>query len=247
MKNMTINCGFEENEELTWFYQLSHNEKRELFFRILWSQVRPSYFFDGLDNSEQDIKNIDHISFHLDGTVHIRFHDQLNKPDIILHTKLKNTIKEMGQDKYGPLLIISVYDLQQFKQFIGKGNPLIFDKFQNAQFRWDVQGFKKFSLIFFLVGGHVNHQLMLETHFPGIFNKKASPYLMNLFGNESKIEMENGEVKKVNDLGLLMGFTTKVIPKPPVETLSGTKKFDRIENLMGLNIIPSDEKIRRMV
>jgi len=244
--NMAINCGFEDKGEITWFSRLSHNEKRELFFWILWDKIKPSYFFDGLDNSEQDIKNIDHISFHKDGTIHIRFYDQSSNADKIIHTKLVNTILGMEQDKYGPLLTISIYDSNLFKKFIGKDDPVVFNKFQHTQLKWDIEGIEKFSLVFFLVGGHINHRLMLEKNFPGMFNMGASPYLMNFFGDDSKLEMENGEVKKVNDLGLLVAFTTKTIPRPPKEAITGTRKFDRIEIPLGINITPSDEKIRRM-
>ena len=64
---------------------------------------------------------------------------------------------------------------------------------------------------------------MLETHFPSIFNISASPFLMNYFGDESKVIMERGEVTKINDLGLLIGYTSKVIPHPPDKALIGPK------------------------
>jgi hypothetical protein len=62
--------------------------------------------------------------------------------------------------------------------------------------------------------------------------------------------MEHGEVKKIDDLGLLIGYTPKVIPRPPDQALVGPKKlkeFTRIENMLGVSLIPSDDKIRRLV
>jgi len=247
---LTINCGFDWQKEITYFAQLSHNEKRELFFRILWSKVKPSYYYDGLEGREQDITNIDHISFHNDGTVQVRYFGTGKKKEKIYHTKLQNTILTMSQDVYGPLLILSIYDIATFRKYIGKPTSLVFEGSQNVQYHWEIEDTNQFSLVFFLVGGNVNFKLMLDTHFPSIFNIAASPFLMNYFGDENKVVVEHGEVKKIDDLGLLIGYTPKVIPRPPDKALIGpekSKEFVRIENMLGLNLIPSDDKIRRLV
>jgi len=247
---MTINCGFNWQNEITYFAQLSHNDKRELFFRILWGKVRPSYYYDGLESREQDIMNIDHISFHDDGTVHIRYFSPGKKKEKIHHTKLQNTILTMSQDVYGPLLILSIYDIETFRKHIGTATSLVFEGSQNIQYHWEIENTNQFSLVFFLVGGNVNHKLMLDTHFPSIFNISASPFLMNYFGDENQVVMEHDEVVKVIDLGLLIGYTTKVIPRPPPRVLVGPKKskeFTKIENMLGLSLVPSDDKIRGLV
>lgn len=247
---LTINCGFNWQNEITYFAQLSHNEKRELFFRILWGKVKPSYYYDGLESREQDIKNIDHISFHNNGTVHIRYYGAGKRKDRIHHAKLQNTIPNMSQDVYGPLLILSIYDIRRFRKFIGRETSLVFEGSRNIQYHWEIESANQCSLVFFLVGGNVNYKLMLDTHFPSIFNISASPFLMNYFGDESKVVMEHGEVKKIDDLGLLIGYTPKVIPRPPEQALIGPKKSKespRIENMLGLSLIPSDDKIRRLV
>ena len=247
---LTINCGFNCQNEITYFAQLSHNEKRELFFRILWDKVKPSYYYDGVENREQDIMNIDHISFHGDGTVHVRYFSEGKKKEKIEHTKLQNTIPSMSQDVYAPLLILSVYDISTFTKHIGKSTSLAFEGSQNVNYHWEIEATNQCSLVFFLVGGNVNYKLMLDTHFPSIFYRSASPFLMNYFGDESKVIFEHGDVKKVDDLGLLIGYTSKVIPRPPDQALIGLKKskeFTRIENMLGLSLIPSDDKIRRLV
>jgi hypothetical protein len=249
-KVLNLNCGFDWQNEITYFAQLSHNEKRELFFRILWGKVKPSYYFDGLESQEQDVTNIDHISFHDDGTVHIRYYNVAKKKEKIYHAKLQNTILTMSQDVYGPLLILSVYDINAFRKHIGKATSLVFEGSQNIQYHWEIEDTHQFSLVFFLVGGDVNYKMMLSNHFPSVFNIAASPFLMNYFGDENKVIMEHGEVKKVNDLGLLIGYTPKVIPRPSHQTLVGPKKskeFTRIENMLGLSLVPSDDKIRRLV
>jgi len=248
--DLTINCGYDWQKEITYFAQLSHNKKRELFFRIFWSKVKPSYYYDGLEGREQDITNIDHISFHSDGTVHVRYFGTGKKKDKILHTKLQNTILNMPQNVYGSLLILSIYDIETFNKYIGKPTSLVFDNTQNIQYHWEIENTNQFSLVFFLVGGDVNYKLMFETHYPNIFNISASPFLMNFFGDESKVVIEHGEVTKINDLGLLIGYTPKVIPRPPDKSLVGpdkSKEFSKIENMLGLSLVPSDDKIRQLV
>src|SRR5436190_1930006 len=113
---LTVNCGFDLQNEITYFVQLSYNEKRELFFRILWGKVKPSYYFDGVESREHDIATIDHISFHDDGTIHLRYYNAAKEKEKIYHAKLQNTILTMRQDVYGPLLIVSIYDVDAFKK-----------------------------------------------------------------------------------------------------------------------------------
>lgn len=243
-----MNFGFKKRDEVTYFALLSHNEKRELFFQFLWNQVKPSYFYDGLDNSEKDITNMDHISFHKDGTIHYRTSNSSKKPDKIFDKRLKNTIVAMPQNTYLPLLIFSVYDVEELRKHIGKSIPRTYVNFSNTSYYWELENTNQFSLVFFLIGADINYKLMLPTHFPTIFNLKASPLLMNYFGDEDKVEMENGEVTKVNDLGLLIGYTEKFIPRPPSEVLVGSKRkksVQRIENMFGLTITPTDDMIIR--
>lgn len=245
---MTMNFGFKKRNKLTYFVLLSHNEIRELFFQFLWNQVNPSYFYDGLDNSEKDITNIDHISFHKDGAIHYRISNSSRKSDKIFDKRLKNTIAAMPQDTYLPLLIFSIYDVEELRKHIGKLTPRTYVNFSNASYHWELEDTNQFSLVFFLIGADVNHIVMLQKHFPAIFNIKASPLLMNYFGDDDKVEIKNGEVTKVNDLGLLIGYTENVIPRPPSEALVGSKRkksVERIETMFGLTLTPTDDMIMR--
>lgn len=247
---LTINCGFKWKNEITYFAQLSHNKKRELFFRVLWGGIKPSYYFDGQENREQNITSIDHVSFHTDGTVHIRYYDAAKKKGKIHHTKLQNTILNMPQDVYGPLPILSIYDVDTFRKYLGKATSLSFKGSQNIQYQWEVEDTKQFSLVFFLVGGNVNYKLMLDQRFPSVFSISASPFLMNYFGDESKVVMEHGEIKKVNDLGMLIAYTKKVIPHPSSNAYIGPKKskeLTRIEKMIGIHLVPSDDTIKRLI
>ena len=246
--DVIINCGFKWENEITYFAQLSHNDKRELFFRVLWGGGKPSYYFDGLENKEQNITNIDHISFHNDGTVHIRYYDAAKKKGKIYHTKLHNTILNMPQNVYGPLLIFSIYDVDAFRKYLGKATSLSFNGSKNIQYQWEIEDTNQFSLVFFLVGGDVNYKLMLDKHFPSMFSVSASPLLMNYFGDEKKVVLEHGEIKKVNDLGMLIAYTKRVIPHPSSGAYVGPKfqKFTRIEKMIGIHLVPSDETIRQL-
>ncbi|MDD2487487.1 MAG: hypothetical protein PHS92_03890 [Candidatus Gracilibacteria bacterium] len=242
---VTINCGLNENEDTTYFMQLSYNDEGELFFRPLWGDIRPTYYFDGFNNEEFDIYNIDHISFHKDGTIHTRYFDDQRKKEKILDKKLENSLGEMGMDYYAPLLAFSIYDIRKFIKYIGKKEPLIFGNNTDEPYIWDISGTNQISFVFFLVGGNVNHEIMLETYFPNIFNIKASPLLLNYFGKEDKIEFVDG-LMKVNAAGLLVACTTRIITSQPERPLLGQKYLKTISNteaMMGITITPGDKRI----
>lgn len=246
----TINFGLKEGENTVYFMQISHNDKRELFFRTLWGEVKPTHFFDWLYNKEFDIQSIDHISFHKDGNIHLRYRDASKKRDKIFDKKLLNTLWEMSMDCYAPLLIFSIHDIQTFKNHIGIDKPQLMRDCPNTSYNFDIDWTNQASFVVFLVWGNVNHRAMLETHFPNMFNINASPFLLNYFWDESKLEMI-GNTLKVNDVGLLVACTTRVIALPieARQVVSSTymKEMDRIEIPMWLSLTPTDDKIRRLI
>lgn len=250
-KNSTINYGIKHNDETTYFFQLSNNEKREFFFRILWGDLKPLFYYDGVENREENITNIDHVSFHESGEYHVTYYKEKNKKGRIRHKKLINTIKTMPQTAYVPLLILSIYSIDMFVNYIGRTRPLRFDNVQNISIELDSENIKRFSVVIFLVGSEVNYELMLNNQFPGMFNIHVSPFIMNFFGDESKVELnKNNEVVKVNDLGLLIACTDKVIPNASAQVKfekNISREFSRVENPLGMSLIPSDEKIRSLI
>ena len=166
------------------------------------------------------------------------------------HVKLPTGIDAMPQDVFAPLLILSIYDPEALVKHIGRTTPLVFEGSLNRQYHWDIDGAPQFSLVFFLVGGHVDYKTMLNQYFPGVFNIAASPFLMNYFGSEDKVVIRDDQVMEVNDLGLLIGYTSKVLPRPPRGSLVGPEKsreFVRTEHLLGLSLLASDDKIGHLV
>ena len=91
---------------------------------------------------------------------------------------------------------------------------------------------------------------MLQTHFPSVFEIDNSAGLTNCFGNEINIVMANQLIFKENDFRLLVGFTNKVIPRPPINVGVSPRMLqnaDWIENPLGFSMSHSDESINRLV
>jgi hypothetical protein len=62
--------------------------------------------------------------------------------------------------------------------------------------------------------------------------------------------MANQLIYKENNLRLLVGFTKKVIPKPPPKAVVGLKRlrsFDRVEIPIGFTMTQRDERINDLV
>jgi hypothetical protein len=156
----------------------------------------------------------------------------------------------MPQTVYLPLFIYSLYDIESSWKVIGKPTPLEFKRTPDIDFTWNIHDSNQFSLVFFLVGGDVNVPIMLRSHFPSIFEIDDSAGLTNCFGNDISIVMANQLIYKENNLRLLVGFTKKVIPKPPPRVVVGPKRlrsFDRVEIPIGFTMTQRDERINDLV
>lgn len=248
---MTTNIGFEKDGKITYVLNLSHNFRRELFFRVLWKKdLKPSYYFDGVVNQELKITTIDHISFHEDGTVHLRYYNNAKKPLKTKLIKFQNLIKDMPLSTYMPLFVLSIYNADNAQKFLGSEKPLEFNEQSNLNFKFELENNNSFSLVFFLVSGDVNCAQMSEVHFPGIFNRSASPVLVNYFGEEDKVCIENDVLKRSDDLSLFIGYTERVIKRPAVNLLIGpnNKEITRIDtDFIGFRIPQSDRSINSLV
>lgn len=245
---LTINCWIDKNNVITNFLQLSHNDKEEIFFRVLWNDKKPSYFFDWLDNSEMDINNIDHISFHKSWTIHIRYLDSFKKTERIFHKKLKESIFKIPSNQYLPLLIFSVYDVDSFVKHIWLKEPLLFNKNQNISYNWDLEQNNKFSLVFFLLWSDIDYKSLL-LKFWSIFNISLSPMLFNYLWNENNVKILNDTLVEYKWQSLLIAYTNNIIEFPKTWKIYWSKyekEFNIIEPLMWINIVSTDEKIKSL-
>jgi len=240
--NTTLNLAVNQSEKLVYVAQLSHNEKWELFFRPLWNQNKNSFFYDGLDNSERDIQKIDHFSFHEDGTIHLIMKDISGNRDVLFHQKLSNTISTMPKDRYGALLIYSIYDFSLVKRYMSKPSHLTFSNSKNVDMQFEIQGNdNQFSLVLFLLGENIDVKRMLLSHFPSIFIPGNSICIGDFLVNR------NNQSPR---LQLLVAYTNKVIHPPHPNALASSQKYkqaSRVENPIGIRLACSDEGIRQMI
>jgi hypothetical protein len=247
--SFTINFGYKKSDRVLYIAHLSRNNRQELFFRFILSDIKATHYYDGVNKIEEDISSIDHLSIHKDGTTHIRYYGLSKKPKKISSNILR-PLTEMPQTVYLPLFILSLYDVDKSWDFIGKPNPLEYKRTPDIDFTWNIHESNQFSLVFFLVGGDVNVPIMLQSHFSSVFEIDNSPSLTNCFGNKINIVIANQLIYKENDLRLLVGFTKKVIQRPPPKIVVGPKRlrsFDRVEIPIGFTVTQSDQRINSMV
>ncbi len=247
--SFTVNFGYKKNGRVLYIAHLSRNNNQELFFRFILSKIKAAQYYDSVNKIDEDIRSIDHLSIHKDGTTHIRYSGLAKKRGKIAGNKLKPLI-EMPQTSFLPLFILSLYDIDRCWDFIGRPTPIEYERTPDVDFTWDIHEKNQFSLVFFLVGGDVNVPIMLQSHFPSVFDVSDSVGLTNCFGNEINIVMANQLIFKENDLRLLIGFTNRVISRPQIEVGASPRMrqdADRIENPIGFTVTQSDERINKLV
>jgi len=246
--SFTVNFGYKKSGRVMFFAHLSRNSREEIFFRFMLSDIKATQYYDGVNKTDENISSIDHLSIHKDGATHIRYYSLSKKPKKIESNKLK-PLTEMPQTMYVPLFILSLYDIDKSWDFIGKSTPIMYKQVPNVDFTWDIHEKNQFSLVFFLVGGDVNVPIMFQSHFPSVFEIDNSAGLTNCFGNEINIVMADQLIFKESDLRLLIGFTNRVIQKPPLEVGLGRKvleKSNKIELPLGFTVTQSDERINSL-
>ena len=247
--SFTINFGYKKSERVLYIAHLSRNNDKELFFRFILGDIRATHYYDGVNKVEEDINSIDHLSIHRDGGTHIRYYGLSKKPRKIVSNKLK-PLPEMPQTVYLPLFILSLYDIDSSRKFIGKSSPLEYKGIPDVDFTWDIHSNNQFSLVFFLVGGDVNIPIMLQSHFPSVFEIDDSVGLTNCFGNEINIVAANQLVFKESNLRLLIGFTKRVIQRPPAQIVVSPKdlgSLDKVQIPIGFTVTQSDQRINSLV
>ena len=246
--SFTVNFGYKKSGRVLFIAHLARNNNQELFFRFMLSKIRATQYYDGVDKTDYDIRSMDHLSIHKDGTTHIRYFNLSKKPRKIKQNK-SPSLAEMPQTNYLPLFILSLYDIDKSWDFIGKPIPIEYKQTPNADFTWDIHEKNQFSLVFFLIGGDVNVPIMLQTHFPSVFEIDDSVGLSNCFGDEINIVMANQLIFKENDLRLFVGFTNRVMPRPPIEVGASPRmrqSADRIENPLGFTVTHSGDRINEL-
>ena len=247
---ITVNFGYKKQDYVSYIAHLSQNNSQELFFRFIFRKAQlPHYHFVAPNKIKNDISSIDHISIHKDGTTHIVYYDSLKNRGTIPYNRLKPLV-EMPQIHYLPLFIFSFYDLEVSKQFIGRSTPMGFKGYLDIPFIWDAEDRNQFSIVVFLVGGAVNGENMLQTHFPGIFDAYNSPALINCFGNHVDVVRATELNYEESGSSLLLGYTKRVIPKSESEDVIDLKKsqhFDRIELATGFSLTQSDALINGLI
>lgn len=147
----------------------------------------------------------------------------------------------MPDDSYGALLIYSVYDFSFVEKYLSQSTPLKFKDTKNISLHVEYETISQFSLAFFLLGERLDAKRMLLSHFPNIFNPGNSIVIPDYMVDEKNPS---------HYFQLLVASTKKVIPKPPLSALDGSKNFKqkaRIENTVGISLACSDEHIREMI
>lgn len=229
-----FNLSYKNGSSKVYFLSLHVQGKvgeREIIIKFIWNRdKRPQNFWDKESNISKDTTNIDHLSFHKDGSVLLTYNDP--KKNHFHEKKLAFPLKSMPENSYISLIIFSVNIPEKHSKYIGKTE--VFDNGNNtADLTWDNKN-SQFSVACFLVRSNFETRL-LESKFPGIFdinNCALFPYAIN------------------QQVGLLFAFSKKIAlpndydyvnPKYRKQKLS----FDKIP-VIGMSIISSDDHILRL-
>lgn len=241
--NTTINLGIDQSNTISYILQLSHNEKWELFLRPLWGNKKPSNYMNGLDMSEREIRNMDHFSFHEDGTIHLRIKDASGNRDKILSKKWPGSIKTITETEFATLLVLSIYDFAWVKELVSRPKSLKFKGSRNVSVLIDHPNRNRFSIVLFLLGAQLDPKSVLQTHFPAVFNLGQAMCIQDYL-------VDIGDQHRPHVLQLLVAITDKVLRGPSVDDVEQYKKLKqlpRVDVPVGISVAPLDDHIRSMV
>jgi hypothetical protein len=78
--SFTVNFGYKKSGRVLFIAHLSRNNREEIFFRFMLSDIKATQYYDGVTKTDETISAIDHLSIHKDGTTHIRYYGLSKKP-----------------------------------------------------------------------------------------------------------------------------------------------------------------------
>lgn len=218
-------------------------EKRELIYVFKYFDIRRIFHFNDFGTGEERIqKQIDHISFHRDGHVHIYYKDVKGNGHEMDRVKLKGNPFDLPGEQYAPLLIHSfVFDAERMNI-----QPEIIDV-NSQDLVFAVPHSNKFSVVLFSTGAAVNYKAMLGSHgFDKIFDASKSKFFCEPFTEHSESDVARISSGLFTDTGIALGYTERTIPIP-LEIIDFYKSRDtEIGSIAPFSVLPSDDKIRRL-
>ena len=159
---------FEQNGRSFHFASIKiARDKNELIYIFYFRSKKGLVKFVDFEKNppeESMVRLPDHISFHQDGKVHLKYKDANGQMDPVDEKRLPNTPFSLGKDKWAPLLFHSLYGSQE--------QALPAEVNQNHKHLREISiGSKtgRFTVVLFAVGENIDVVAMLNTHFPGIF------------------------------------------------------------------------------
>lgn len=229
------NLSYKSKDKKTYFISLhlqGKDETRELIFKFIWKKdLPPKNFYNAENQTDINIKKIDHITFHKDGKVLMSYYKP--KKAHYFERKLQTPISKLPENSYIPLFVFSINNPSRHAEYIGL--PALPDIGDNvADLMWDAKD-QPFSVGVFVVRNNFEPSI-LEAKFPGVFVTQDTalfPYAIN------------------ENTGLLLAFSKKlVVPRDngyisPKHLKNVNLRFDEVPAI-GISLIPSDERIRRL-
>jgi hypothetical protein len=193
-----------------------------------------SNFWDAESNEDIDTKDIDHISFHSDGTIHISYTTSKSKKAHFFERKLNYPISKLPDNSYIPLFTLSINIPQTFASYLGSDTaPEIGEHIADLQ--WDIHS-KPFSFTLFAIRNNEDPISIIANRFPNLFEIPDSPlfpYAIN------------------KNIGLMFMFSKRLVLARnqeyvnPRHMSNEDMKFEDLP-VMGISIVPSDKRLLRL-
>lgn len=163
---------FEQNGQSFHFASIEiARDKNELIYVFYFKNKKGLVKFVDYEKSppeESMVRLPDHISFHKDGNVHLKYKDANGEMNPVDAKNLPNTPFSLGKYEWTPLLFHSLYEAQE--------QTLPVEVNQNHNHLRELSISSKtgrFTVVLFAIGESINEVAMLNTHFPGIFGVHA--------------------------------------------------------------------------
>ncbi|MBP7006993.1 MAG: hypothetical protein KBB16_02950 [Candidatus Pacebacteria bacterium] len=163
---------FEQNGQLFHFASIKiDRDKNELIYVFYFKDKKGLVKFVDYEKNppeEAMVRLPDHISFHRDGKVHLKYKDEKGRMGPVDEKRLPNTPFSVGKDQWALLLFHSLYEAQE------RALPIEVNE-DHKHSREISIGSKtgRFTVVLFAVGESIDEVAMLNSHFPGIFEVHA--------------------------------------------------------------------------